>query len=230
VNLSGGELRLAALVGDATGLPTVVEHDARAAAAWLYQRDGTANLAYLSLGTGISAGLVLGGLLLDGATGLAGEIGHVIADPDGPVCACGLRGCLEAVAAGPAIARLARERYEASGTAVPAGATAGWVFDAATRGDEIAMSVVTTVAGHLARAMRALVLGYGIDRIVVGGGVAAAGDALLEPILEAIAEERRVSPLVDAAFSVVTIDVLSPELNAGARGAAAIARDALVPA
>jgi predicted NBD/HSP70 family sugar kinase len=163
------------------------------------------------------------------AVGLAVP-GHVVADPDGPVCACGLRGCLEAVAAGPAIARLAQQRYEASGTALPNDVTAGWVFAAASRGGEIAAGVVAPVAGHLARAIRARGLGYGVDRVVIGGGVAAAGDALVDPILSAIAQERRVSPLIDAAFSVVSIDVLPPELKAGARGAAAIARGTFPPA
>jgi len=224
VNLSAGELQLAALVREGTGLPTVVEHDVRAAAAWLYERDRSPNLAYLSVGTGIAAGLVVGGRLLEGATGLAGEVGHVVADPNGPVCTCGLTGCLEAVAAGPAIARLAAERLAAGGHAVPADVTASWVFDVASRGDTIASDVVGTVAGHLARAIRALVLGYGVDRVVIGGGVAGAGEALLEPVLRAIAEERRVSALVDGALEVVSIELLPPEVKAGARGAAAIAR------
>src|SRR5439155_26001224 len=77
---------------------------------WLVRRDGTRDLAYLSVGTGISAGLVIDGRLLRGATGLAGEFGHTVADPNGPMCTCGLRGCLEAVAAGPAIARQAQDR------------------------------------------------------------------------------------------------------------------------
>jgi glucokinase len=228
VNLSEGEMQLAALVREGTGLPTVVEHDVRAAAAWLYDRDRTPNLAYLSVGTGIAAGLVVGGRLVEGATGLAGEVGHVVADPNGPICTCGLRGCLEAVAAGPAIARLFLERSTAAGTDVRQDVAAGWVFEAATHRDPIANEVVATVAAHLARAVRALVLGFGVERVVIGGGVAGAGEALLQPILHAIDEERRVSALVDAAMSTITIELLSPDLNAGARGAAAIARSELL--
>jgi glucokinase len=249
VNLDSAEIPLARLVGEATGLPCLVEHDARAAAAWLVQRDGTRDLAYLSVGTGISAGLVIDGRLLRGAVGLAGEIGHTVADPNGPMCTCGLRGCLEAVAAGPAIARLAQVRREIEstdgvptagsaeavfgtveavfGTAEAVFGTAEAVFEAAAAGDPIARGVVDEVAGHLARAIRALVLSFGVSRVVIGGGVAGAGEHLLGPLLAAIERERSESPLVDAAFSSTTIELLPPAQKAGARGAAALVRDAL---
>jgi glucokinase len=236
VNLDGAEIPLARLVGEATGLPAVIEHDARAAAVWLVKRDGTRDLAYLTVGTGISAGLVIDGRLLRGATGLAGEIGHTVADPNGPICTCGLRGCLEAVAAGPAIARQWQARQEeAHGEIVSAGVfaaartahTAEDVFAAAAAGDPVARSVVDDVGGHLARAIRALVLGFGVSRVVVGGGVAGAGEHLLVPLLAAIERERSESPLVDAAFSSTTIELLPPAAKAGARGAAALVRDAL---
>ena len=233
VNLDGAEIPLARLVREATGLPCLVEHDARAAAAWLVRRDGTRDLAYLSVGTGISAGLVIDGRLLRGATGLAGEFGHTVADPNGPMCTCGLRGCLEAVAAGPAIARQAQDRQAqarrqiGSSHGVPVAGTAEAVFEAAAAGDPVARSVVDDVAGHLARAIRALVLGFGVSRIVIGGGVAGAGEHLLGPVLAAIERERSESPLVDAAFASATIELLPPGTNAGARGAAALVRDAL---
>jgi glucokinase len=240
VNLDGAEIPLARIVGDATGLPCVVEHDARAAAAWLVRRDGTRDLAYLSVGTGISAGLVIDGRLLRGAVGLAGEIGHTVADPNGPICTCGRRGCLEAVAAGPAIARQAQDRLAqvrreidstdgipAAGTAQAVFGTAQAVFEAAAEGDPIARGVVDDVAGHLARAIRALVLGFGVSRVVIGGGVAGAGEHLLGPLLAAIERERSESPLVETAFSATTIELLPPAEKAGARGAAALVRDAL---
>ncbi|MGH2454845.1 MAG: ROK family protein, partial [Candidatus Limnocylindria bacterium] len=105
VNLSLPPVPLAAIVGEGLGVPAFVDHDTRAAAAWLYQRSGGAgSLAYLSVGTGISAAVVVDGRLLRGVNGLAGEIGHLIAVDGGPPCACGLAGCLEAVAAGPAVA------------------------------------------------------------------------------------------------------------------------------
>jgi glucokinase len=247
VNLDSAEIPLARLVGEATGLPCLVEHDARAAAAWLLDRDGTRDLAYLSVGTGISAGLVIEGRLLRGAVGLAGEIGHTVADPNGPICICGLRGCLEAVAAGPAIARMAQARQaqasreirssggipdDGTSETVRATANSGFgtaeaVFEAAAAGDPVARDVVDEVAGHLARAIRALILGFGVSRVVIGGGVAGAGDHLLGPLLVAIRRERSETPFVDAAFSSATIDLLPPAAKAGARGAAALVRDAV---
>ena len=226
VNLDGAEIPLARLVREATGLPSIVEHDARAAAFWLAERDGTRDLAYLSVGTGISAGIVTDGRLLRGADGLAGEIGHTVADPNGPICTCGLRGCLEAVAAGPAIARTAQARAKGAPGLIGAETPAA-VFEAAAGGDPVARQVVEDVAAYLARAIRALVLGFGVSRVVVGGGVAGAGQHLLAPLLAAIEQERSVSRLVDAAFSSTTIELLPPSTNAGARGAAALVRDAL---
>ena len=119
VNLGITHLRLGPLLEDALGVPAVVEHDARAAALWLSERseDGSAHaradVAFLAIGTGISAGVVLDGSLLRGENGFAGEVGHILADPAGVVCACGLRGCLETIASGPAIARQAEEAMAA---------------------------------------------------------------------------------------------------------------------
>ena len=115
VNLGITHLMLGPLLQAELGVPTFVEHDARAAAVWLSEQaaDGSAetptSVAFLAIGTGISAGVILDGALLRGDNSYAGEVGHVVADPDGAVCACGLRGCLETIAAGPAIARQADE-------------------------------------------------------------------------------------------------------------------------
>lgn len=226
VNLGGRDLDLGPQLERSLGLPCFVEHDARAAATWVNAHDATAaDLAYLAVGTGISTGIVLNGRVLRGANGLAGEIGHVNAEPDGTPCACGLRGCLEVVAAGPHIARLARQAV-ASGraTAMPLEPTAADVFRAAAAGDALAIELAAGVARRLARAIRALVLTLGVNHIVIGGGVAAAGDALLGPVLAAIAAERAASPLVDAAFRDARVELLSPQTEAGARGAAQIAR------
>jgi glucokinase len=232
VNLGSPSVSLGAAVEARTGLPCFVEHDARAAAMWLFHRDDTtpanqngSDLVYVSIGTGISAGIVLDGVPLRGANEMAGEFGHALAEPDGATCACGLNGCLEALAAGPAIARAARAAVAAGSiTSLAADATAEDVFRAAADGDEIAREIATRVGGQLARAIRTLVLTLGVKRVVIGGGVAAAGGALLGPISDALAAERAVSPLVEAAFSQASLELLSPELEAGARGAAAIAR------
>ena len=213
------------------GVPTFVEHDARAAALWLSEQaaDGSAqapaSVAFLAIGTGISAGVVLDGALLRGDNGFAGEVGHLVADPDGAICACGLRGCLETIAAGPAIGRQADEAMAAGrSTVLSPHSSAADVFRASAAGDEVAVEIVDRVADHLARAIRSLALTLGVKRVVIGGGVAAAGPALLEPIRSHIARERAASPLVQAALGDATVELLSPTEAPGARGVAAIAR------
>ncbi len=224
VNLGAPDIDLGATVANETGLACFVEHDARAAAMWVHRR-GRGDLCYLSVGTGIAAGIVLNGRPLVGETGLAGEVGHSVVDPNGRQCPCGSIGCLETVAAGPAIARSAREEVAANRTTtLTSDATAGDVFRAAAEQDLVAQEIATEVGVHLARTLRALVLTLGVQRIVIGGGVAGAGDALLNPILAALNQERSRSPLVETAFAGASIELLPPDLEPGARGAALTAR------
>jgi glucokinase len=231
VNLGITHLPLGPMLQAALGVPVFVEHDARAAALWLSERtaDGSAqapaNVAFLAIGTGISAGVFLDGALLRGDNGLAGEVGHLVADPDGAACGCGLRGCLETIASGPAIARQADEAMVAGRrTSLTAHPSAADVFRASAAGDGVAIEITDRVAGHLTRAIRSLVLTLGVKRVVIGGGVAAAGPALLEPIRSRIARERATSPLIQAAMGDPIVELLSPAEAPGARGAAAIAR------
>jgi glucokinase len=231
VNLGITHLPLGPMLQAELGIPTYVEHDARAAALWLSkqatggQTQAPVSVAFLAIGTGISAGIVLDGEVLRGRNGFAGEVGHVVADPDGVVCACGLRGCLETIAAGPAISRQANELIGAGRSSVLSShSSAADVFRASSAGDEVALEITGRVADHLARAIRSLALTLGIDRVVIGGGVAAAGSALLEPVWSSIARERAASPLVEAALGDTTVELLSPTEAPGARGAASIAR------
>ena len=231
VNLGITHLALGPMLETELSVPTFVEHDARAAAFWVNERagDGSAEaptgVAFLAIGTGISAGVVLDGELLRGDNSFAGEVGHVVADPNGALCACGLRGCLETIAAGPAIGRQADEALAAGRrTSLSPQSTAADVFRAGSAGDELGVEITDRVADHLARAIRSLVLTLGVKRVVIGGGVAAAGPALLEPIRSRIARERAASPLAQAAMGDVAVELLSPTQAPGARGAAAIAR------
>jgi glucokinase len=124
VNLGWSDLPLGGQLAERFGRPCVVENDVRAAALGLHRRrvvGDITDLAYLAIGTGVSAGVVLDGRLHRGARGMAGEIGHVIVEPDGALCACGQRGCLETLVSGSAIARLAREAIEAGRTTILAG-------------------------------------------------------------------------------------------------------------
>jgi glucokinase len=231
VNLGITFLPLGSMLQAELEIPTFVEHDARAAASWLSEQAAgsspqtRASVAFLAIGTGISAGVVLDGALLRGDNGFAGEVGHVVAEPEGAVCACGLRGCLETVAAGPGIARRADEAVAAGRRSVLSPhSSAADVFRAGSTGDQVAIEIIDHVADHLARAIRSLSLTLGVKRIVIGGGVAAAGHALLEPIRSRIALECAASPLIQAALGDATVELLSPTEAPGARGAAAIAR------
>ena len=232
VNLGITHLPLGPMLEAELGIPAFVAHDARAAAFWLSEQpaDGSsrapASVAFLAVGTGISAGVVLDGAVLRGDNSFAGEVGHVLADPDGAPCACGLRGCLETIAAGPAIGRQAGEAVAAGRTTVlSSGSSAADVFRAGAAGDEVAVEITDRVADHLAWTIRSLALTLGVRRVVIGGGVAAAGPALLEPIQARIARERAASPLIEAALGDASVELLSPTEAPGARGAAAIARN-----
>jgi glucokinase len=230
VNVEAGELAIGPLVAEAMGAPCFVEHDARAAALWLLERgDPRDSLAYLSVGTGISAAVVLSGRLVRGVTGLAGEVGHTQAVESGPVCPCGLHGCLEAVAAGPAVARMAEDAV-ASGKAssLSQGATGPEaVYRAAAAGDAVALEITGRVGVHLARAIRGIVLSYGVNRVVIGGGMSRAGEPFLRPILDELEREQAASPLISHALTPNPVELLPADSDPGAWGAVVVARSGL---
>jgi glucokinase len=224
VNVEPGELAIGPIIEAALGAPCFIEHDARAVALWLHTTLG-GDLAYLSVGTGVSAGIVVDGRLIRGTEGFAGEVGHTCVEPDGPRCACGLVGCLEAVASGPAIARQARVGIDSGrASSLPADPTTEQVYLAAADGDDLASDVVRRVSLHLAHAVRGLAFAFGVPRVVIGGGVARAGSAFLDPILEILDRERLASALVRQAIPPHAVELLSRDRDAGASGAIAVAR------
>jgi glucokinase len=233
VNLGWHELPLGELLEQRYRIPVRVENDVRAAAAGLHERhvlgDG-ADLAYLSVGTGISAGVVLDGRLHRGARGMAGEIGHVVVDRDGPRCPCGLVGCLEAVASGPAVARRADA---ALAEGVPSSLrehrpiTAVEVYEAAAAGDALALRIAEEAGGNLARAVHELVMAYDVPRVVLGGGVALAGRTFLDPILRGLDRLRAESELARDVLPPDVAQILPDGSDAGAWGAVVLARGGL---
>jgi glucokinase len=218
VNLGWHDLPLRDALERRLGRPVVIENDVRAAAVGLHRRrdglTGDDHLAYLSVGTGIAAGLVLDGALYRGARGLAGEIGHAIADGEGPTCTCGQRGCLEAFASGPAIARRARAASPVE------------VYEAAAGGDRAASALVDDVGRRLAWAVHLLVMTYDVRRVVIGGGVTNAGPAFAEPIHRELARLRAASPQAGELLPADIVEILPIGSEAGAWGAVAIARTA----
>ncbi|HEY8491620.1 MAG TPA: ROK family protein [Dehalococcoidia bacterium] len=197
VNLRWREVRLADRLRRRYAVPALCDNDANLAALgeWSFGAGREAAvLVYVSVGTGIGAGIVVDGRIHRGAGGAAGEIGHAVVLPDGPRCACGLHGCLEALASGPAIAAAARDAIahgrdsslRPPGTD-PVAITASDVARAAAAGDPLAREVMARAAEHLAYALIFLARTLDPDRMVLGGGVAAgAGAAFLTPVRKAL--------------------------------------------
>ncbi|MFN2161703.1 MAG: ROK family protein [Candidatus Promineifilaceae bacterium] len=217
VNLNLHTFPLGSALSERFGVPVVLENDVRAASLgayrWLKNISPQRFMAYLSIGTGISAGLVADGRLYRGAHGMAGEIGHVIFDPDGDRCACGLSGCLETISAGPSIARQWAHN----------GGTAEEVFAAAKQGDLAAQLVIQQAAQGVARAVQLLVMAYDVDRVVLGGGVMNAGDVFLEPIYAALAEMRAQSPLAERMLAADKVVAAPKEADVARWGAVMLA-------
>ncbi len=142
------------------------------------------SLAYLSIGTGLAAGLVLDGKIHRGSIGMAGEVGHVPVRRDGPLCSCGQRGCVETLGSGGAIA----ERWGAHGVAA--------LWDAADAGDPVAVGVRDDLVGAICSTIRLLVLTLDVDVVALGGGVGELGDPLLRELHRWLAAEAAESPLL----------------------------------
>ena len=192
-NLPGWrDVPLAAMLSAELGCPAILENDANAAALGEYAvgaGTGTRHMVYLTVSTGIGGGLVLDGRLYHGAQGTAGELGHMVLDEHGPPCGCGARGCLEALAAGPAIGRMGAEaiaRGQASILAELTAAghvTAEHVAAAAAAGDQAAAAVIARAGHYLGIGLSNIVNIFNPDAIVIGGGVAKIGPPLLDPAL-----------------------------------------------
>lgn len=193
-------------VSEAAGVPAFLINDARAfglAELRLGAGRGTSSMVGLTLGTGVGGVVAIDGRVHQGHDGTAGEIGHQTIDPDGPWCGCGNRGCLEAYARADQIAA-------ACGTA-----TAEEAVRAARAGDERAIAGLAAVGRYLGIGIANMITVLSPDRIILGGGVAAAGDLLFAPIRAEIA--RRVTTT-----SIDDVTLVPAELGtwAGAIGAA----------
>jgi glucokinase len=202
------------------GCPVTIENDVRAAAVGAYEsylRNGHAphSLALLNIGTGISAGVVVEGSLLRGAHGMAGEIGHLIVEDSGPLCMCGQRGCLEAVLAGPAISRAWSVGEDVT--------VASELFTAVAADDPAAHEVAARIIDRLTIVLTWLAAAYDPELIVLAGGVAGAGDALLGPVRDEIARRGSGSELVTRRLRPDQVTLMAPDDVPGARGAAVLA-------
>ncbi|GLY18781.1 NagC family transcriptional regulator [Kineosporia sp. NBRC 101677] len=216
-----GGLALAELLGRRLDLPVVVENDVNAAAlgAASHLRLGRVDMAYLSIGTGIAAGIVLDGELRRGPHNAAGEIGHIPVDSAGPLCSCGQRGCLESVASGSAIAARWSTR---EGSDLPSGQD---LFDAAAAGDLAARALRDEVADSLAAGVRMLALTVDVDLIVLGGGVAEIGEPLRHAVAKALDRQAAGSDFLRGLDLAARLTVVPRDQPVAAIGAALLAID-----
>lgn len=190
---------------------------------------GLSSFAMFAIGTGIGGGLVVGGRLIEGAHSAGGELGHITVDPDGPLCGCGSHGCVEALASGPAIVRMAREQAARGGGAAAVALAGGvdaltpaWIARAAEAGDADARDIWTRAGRALGVAVAAVMTSVDPEVVLIGGGVGQAGPLLLEPLRdEAIARARMIAPAVTPIVPAALGE------QAGIIGAAALALESV---
>jgi glucokinase len=233
VNLPIADLPIRDLVADRVGLPVFVDNDANVAALAesLYgAAKGKRDVVMLTVGTGIGGGLILNGEVYRGSTGAGAELGHVVIQADGPPCQgnCPNHGCVEALASGTALGREGKAAAESSpdsalGKLLAAGETVDGtaVTKAALAGDATGIAVFDLIGSRLGIACSSLANIFQPDAIVVGGGVIAAGDLLLEPARREL-RERALNPMNKTPILAATLGN-----DAGMIGAAALARTEL---
>lgn len=218
-------------LSQATGLPIILDNDANAAAYAELQvgaARGRRDVFFVTLGTGIGAGLIINGQIFRGAAGFAGEFGHMTIDPEGIECGCGNIGCLETIASGPNIVRRTRERLYRDRTsslsrlALPRDRefTAEDIARAAREGDEMAQVMMERTGMFLGIALAAVINLLNVEMVVMGGGVMEAGDLILKPTVK---ETRRRAFPPSFNSSEIVIAQLGPQ--AGVIGAALLGRD-----
>ncbi len=155
------------------------------------------NFVYLTLSTGIGGGAFLDGKLYRGAHGMAGEMGHMVVMSNGPVCGCGRRGCLEAIAGGRGIARRVAENVTAVKESElyskirPSDIDAGKVFEFKKKGDMFSQLIIEETIYYLAVGLVNIIDIFDPEVIIIGGGIANAGDDLFKPLRAAVNEEMK---------------------------------------
>lgn len=199
------------------GVPVRLHNDAICLAAgehWRGAGRGKRTMLGMVVSTGVGGGLVLDGRLINGATGNAGHIGHIVVDPDGPACECGGRGCVEAIARGPALAAWAQAQGWRPGQA---GATAKDLADDAAQGHPVGLAAMRRAGWALGIAIASATHLCDLEVVAVGGGLAQAGALLFDPLEEAL----RLHVGLDFARDVVVVPAALGQ-SAGLVGATAL--------
>ncbi|HET6646500.1 MAG TPA: ROK family protein [Pyrinomonadaceae bacterium] len=214
----------------ASGARVEIENDANAAAYGEYKVGagrGSRDMFYITIGEGIGGAIILDGKLWTGASGFAGEFGHITIDAEGIECECGNTGCLETLASAPSIVRRANDRLYRDGTsslsklAINKNFTADDVAHEAKNGDDFSMMMIERTGRYIGIGVASVLNLLNIERVVLGGGVMDAGELILNPIIHE-ARRRAFQPCFDATQIVGA--TLGPD--AASIGVAMLARDA----
>jgi predicted NBD/HSP70 family sugar kinase len=201
------------------GVPLMADNDANLGALaehWWGAGQGTDNLVYIKVATGVGSGHVIGGEIYRGATGVAGEIGHIAIDPHGKLCVCGLRGCLVTLVGGRALVARAAElsaEYPDSRLAKDS-STINEIEEAALAGDPLALRVAQEAAEHLGIGIAGLLNLLNPSKVIVGGDLSRLGDLLLDPLRETVSQRTLVSSV--AAAEIRTSDLGLQSVAVGA--------------
>jgi glucokinase len=206
-NLGWTNFPLRDVIQERARLPVRIDNDANCATLgewWLGAARGASNVIGMTIGTGIGGGIILGGRLYHGSSDVAGEIGHATIDITGRRCKCGNYGCLEAYASGPSIADRAREAInddECLMVKMVGGdasrITAATVYEAAKRGDDVALDVVRETSRFLGAGVANLLNIFNPDVVVIAGGVTQAGETLFAPLRREV-RKRAFKPAVES--------------------------------
>lgn len=233
VNLGWKNVMVQASLETRLGIRCAIDNDVRAGAKGELRfgaARGLKDLVYLNIGTGISAVIVLDGNFFMGTHGLAGEIGHAVLIPNGPVCKCGGRGCFEAVASGPGIAERALGKIKDGQDSILA--PQGWplskpltaenVFAAAIQGDHVAVETLDEIGRLMAYSLQYLALAYDPEAIVIGGSVVLGSPMLFGRIQQVLGELGKGSWLFGKVYAKELVRLSTLGNNAGVLGAAAL--------
>ena len=178
------------------GVPVRLHNDAVCMAVgehWRGAGRGRLDMLGMVVSTGVGGGLILGGHLLDGADGNAGHIGHVVVAPEGPTCACGGQGCLEAVASGPSLTVWAQGQGWRPSSRARAGPTAHDLADDARRGHAVALAAMRRAGEALGIAIASATQLLNLKVVAIGGGLSQAGPLLFDPLEESLRRYARLS-------------------------------------
>jgi glucokinase len=220
---------LAQKLSEHFGVPVFLDNDANLAALGERQfgaGQGHTDLVYITISTGIGGGVITNNHLLQGYRGMGAELGHMLIDPDGPICGCGHRGHIESFSSGPAIARFVNEQLEAgqkSSLQPDPGLTPAQIAGAALAGDALSISAFERAGYYLGMAVANYLAIFDPSILIFGGGVSQVGDLLFKPFKESLRSHIFYPHYLDD----LTITMAALGDDAGLLGALALARLAM---